>query len=368
MFELRLPSFGADMDAAQFVQWQAEPGQTLERGAIVAVVETQKGAIDVELWQAGTLARRIAEPGQRLPVGALLAVLASPGEDWRAVAAAPAEPDLATAPKPIPVSPAARQRASALGVDLAALAQRLPARPITLADVEAAKQGPSDLREPGEPMRAAIAAAMARSKREIPHYYLGCEINVEAALLALESFNRQRAIGARVLFVALACLAIAQTLRETPSLNGHFREGRFRPAVAVNLGVVTALRHGGLLVPTLHDADTLSLTALMEALNAAIARARQGQLRSSDLADSTITISNLGEAGADQLYGVIYPPQVALIGLGSVAARPVVQDGALGIARTLHVSLAADHRVSDGRVGARFLAALRERLMHPEMS
>jgi len=367
MFELRLPSFGADMDAAQFVQWRAEPGQALERGAIVAVVETQKGAIDVELWQAGTLARRVAEPGQRLPVGALLAVLASPGEDWQALAVPAAAPSSEpAAPAGQQVSPAARRRAAELGVDLATLARQLPARPITLADVEAAG-APPDQRAEG--MRAAIGAAMARSKREIPHYYLGCEINVEAALQALEAFNRQRAIGTRVLFVALACRAIAQSLRETPALNGHCIDGRFQPAAAIHLGVVTALRHGGLLVPTLHDADRLSLTGLMEALNAAVARARQGQLRSSDLADSTITVSNLGEAGADQLYGVIYPPQVALIALGSVAARPVVQqDGALGVARTLHVSLAADHRVSDGRIGARFLAALRERLQHPELS
>lgn len=385
MFELRLPSFGADMDAAKFIQWSAEPGQALERGAIVAVVETQKGAIDVELWQQGTLARRVAEPGQQLPVGALLAVLASPGEDWQLVAsqatvpeaappAAPAEaamPALTAADTPPPaaeamrVSPAARQRAAELGVNLSELARQLPGHTLTLADVEAAAPGDKAGDKAGA-MRRAIAAAMARSKREIPHYYLSCEVEVEAALLALEAFNRERPIAARALFVAVAYQAIARALREVPSLNGHFVDGQFRPASAIHLGMVTALRAGGLLVPTLHDADRLDLPSLMSAMSDSIARARQGQMRSSDLADSTITVSSLGEVGVDQLFGVIYPPQVAIIGLGSVAARPVVRDGALQVARTLHVSLAADHRVSDGRIGARFLAAVRERLNHPE--
>ena len=385
MIELRLPSFGADMEAATFVHWLVQPGQALQRGAIVAVVETQKGAIDVELWQDGTMARLLAEPGQRIPVGRLMAVLAGAGEDWRAVAQAPlpaadreaeagsrpaaataSEPKVtAPAPSSVRASPAARQRAAALGVDLDALARRLGGRPIALADVEQAVAMPVDR---AQAMRDAIGAAMARSKREIPHYYLGCELLVEPALRWLEDFNRERPLPQRVLFAALALRAIALALRETPTLNGHWRDGRFEAAKAIHPGVVTALRGGGLLVPTVHDADRLSLEDTMLALRAALERARRGQLRSSDLADSTVTISSMGELGAEIVYGVIFPPQVALIGLGSVALRPAVRDGAVLAARTLHVSLAADHRVSDGLVGARFLAALRERLSHPEDS
>lgn len=394
MIELRMPSFGADMDAATFVHWLVQPGQALRRGAIVAVVETQKGAIDVELWEDGTMARLLAEPGQRIPVGQLMAVLAGAGEDWREVAQAPLpaadresttgpRPDAATVAAPAPgalmtpgpssmpapsgvrASPAARQRAAALGVDLDALARRLGGRPIALADVEQAAAMPVDR---AQAMRDAIGAAMARSKREIPHYYLGCEILIEPALRWLEDFNRERPLPQRVLFAALALRAIALALRETPALNGHCRDGRFEAAKAIHPGVVTALRGGGLLVPTVHDADRLSLEDTMRALRAALERARRGQLRSSDLADSTVTISSMGELGAEIVYGVIFPPQVALIGMGSVALRPAVRDGAVVAARTLHVSLAADHRVSDGLVGARFLAALRERLSHPEDS
>jgi pyruvate dehydrogenase E2 component (dihydrolipoamide acetyltransferase) len=421
MIELRLPSFGADMDDALFVQWNVQPGQAVKQGDIACVVETQKGAIDVEVWQAGTVARLVAEPGDRLPVGHLLAVLAAEGEDWHAVAeahlaaqakaeaeaalqgaaampagagspatstpgAAPVvasgiaaplpagtAPPAPAAPAPaaaaaepgaeagVRASPAARKRAAELGVDLQALAASLGGRPLSLTDVERAGAA-----SPAENMRAAIAAAMARSKREIPHYYLGCEIDVEAAVQWLERFNATRPVAERVLFAALALKAVGLALRDAPQLVGRFADGRFEPAKAIHLGVVTALRGGGLVVPTVHHADALPLPELMQHLADALARARRGQLRSSDLADSTVTVTNLGDLGTDTVYGVIYPPQVALIGLGQVAPRPVVRNGQVVAARTVHATLAADHRVSDGLVGARFLGALRERFQQPE--
>ncbi|MEW6707614.1 MAG: 2-oxo acid dehydrogenase subunit E2, partial [Pseudomonadota bacterium] len=236
---------------------------------------------------------------------------------------------------------------------------------VSLADVEraAARAAPPS---PADNMRAAIAAAMARSKREIPHYYLGCEIEVEPALRWLEAFNAARPVAERVLFAALALRAIGLALRESPQLNGRFADGRFQPADAVHLGVVTSLREGGLVVPTVHDADRTPLPELMRELGEALQRARKGQLRSSDLADSTVTVTNLGDLGTDTVYGVIYPPQVALVGLGRVLPRPVVRDGQVLAARTVHATLAADHRASDGLVGARFLAALQQRFAQPE--
>lgn len=387
MIELRMPSFGADMDAARFVQWHAQPGQTLKRGDVVAVVETQKGAIDVELWHDGTMARLVAQPGQEIPVGEMLAVLAGEGEDWHTLAAEPVAsspaptaeappaqplaPPAATAPsapdagRHARVSPAARQRAQALGVDIEALASQAGARAVTLADVERAATTISTTTAAptrSTAMRAAIGAAMARSWREIPHYHVGCEIVVEAPLRALEAFNRERPVAGRVLFAAVLLRAVAQAVADTPTLNGRFENGVFQPAGAVHLGVVTSLRGGGLVVPTVHDAHRLSLGELMAALRAVLERARTGQLRSSDLADSTLSVSHLGDLGAESVQGVIYPPQVALVGLGRVALRPAVVDGQVVAARTLHASLAGDHRVSDGLVGSRFLAALTTRL------
>ena len=382
MNELRMPSFGADMEDAEFVRWEVQPGQAVKRGVIACVVETQKGAIDVELWHDGTVARLMAEPGQRIPVGHVLALVAAEGEDWRAVAeqgavapapaAVPASSSVSTTPA-MPAtsqspassspraSPAARKRAAELGVDLSALAGDSP---ISLADVEraAAQRRPT----PADGMRQAIAAAMSHSKREIPHYYLGAQIEVEAALRWLEAFNAQRPLAERVLFAALALRALALALLEAPSLNGRYIDGRFEPSTAVHIGVVTAMRGGGLIVPTVHDVHVRTLPALMQALRDALSRARSAQLRSSDLADSTITLTNLGDLGCDAVYGVIYPPQVAIVGLGRVAVRPVVRDGTVVAARTVHASLAGDHRVSDGMVGARFLGALAEHLAHPE--
>jgi pyruvate dehydrogenase E2 component (dihydrolipoamide acetyltransferase) len=389
-----MPSLGADMEDGKFVEWHVEPGQAVQRGDVVCVVETQKGAVDVEIWETGTIARLIAEPEQRIPVGQTLALLATAGEDWHAVAAsepAPAQSP-AAAPAPLPqraapaapavaapagevrASPAARKRATELGVDLARIAAARPDAAISLADVEAAAaarapagQAPVRAATGAAGMRQAIAAAMARSKREIPHYYLGSEIDVENATQWLEGLNRTRPIGERVLFAALALKTIALALRDVPELNGYFVDGAFRRSEAIHVGVVTALRGGGVIVPALHDADRLGVSELMAALRDLLARVRAGQLRSSDLADATVTVTNLGDLGVETVYGVIYPPQVALIGLGRVSRRPVVREGEVVVRRVANVTLAADHRVTDGMTGARFLTGLRERFEHPEV-
>ena len=377
-----MPSLGADMEAGTFIEWNIAPGQAVKRGDVVCVVETEKGAVDVEIWASGTVARLVAEPGKRIPVGGILALLAAEGEDWQAVAATPAAPAEAPRPSPAPApapalvrsSPAARKRAEELGVDVAALAAKKGGAPITLADVEAAAKTAPRASAPavaGEGaartgMRQAIAAAMARSKREIPHYYLGCEVDVERAATWLEQFNAGRPIGERVLFAALAFKAIALALRDVPDLNGVFVDGAFRPSAAIHLGVVTSLREGGVIVPALHDADKLGVPALMAALRDLLTRVRAGQLRSSDLADATTTVTNLGDLGVETVYGVIYPPQVALIGLGRVVARPIVREQQIVASRMLTVTLSADHRVTDGMTGARFLSKVREHLAQPE--
>jgi pyruvate dehydrogenase E2 component (dihydrolipoamide acetyltransferase) len=215
-------------------------------------------------------------------------------------------------------------------------------------------------------MRAAIAAAMSHSKREIPHYYLGTEINVEKAAAWLEQQNASRAVSERILFAALELKAVALALAAVPELNGHYVNGTFRPGAGVHLGVAVALRGGGLVAPALHDADRLSLAALMAALKDLLKRARAGELRSSEMADPTITVTNLGDLGVETVFGVIQPPQVAIVGMGKVASRPCVVDGAIVAARVVHATLSADHRVTDGMRGARFLAELDRLFQEPE--
>ncbi len=364
MFEFRLPSLGADMDAGKLLEWTVKPGDAVRKGQVVAVVDTAKAAIDVEIWQDGTVFELLVEPGERIPVGTVLATLLEPGEQPGELRPRP--------PGRARISPAARKRAEALGVDVARLKGSGAGGAVTLADVEAAAapRPAAAAAEAGRDrqaaMRGVIAAAMSRAKREIPHYYLLETIPMARAQRWLAQANEGRPIERRLLMAVLQIRAVALALAEYPELNGHFRDGRFVPGAAAHVGVAIALRGGGLVAPALHDAGAKSLDQLMGELADLVRRTRAGTLRSSEIADPTVTLTNLGDEGVEAVMGVIYPPQVALVGFGRVALRPWVEDGALLALPTVVASLAADHRVSDGHRGALFLAALRERLQHPE--
>jgi len=160
--------------------------------------------------------------------------------------------------------------------------------------------------------------------------------------------------------------SFARALAKTPELNGFWRDGAFAPSKAIHIGVAISIREGGLIAPAIHDADRKDLGELMRELSDVVTRARAGSLRSSEMSDPTITVTNLGESGVEAVHGVIYPPQVALVGFGRLVSRPWVDDGGVRAMPLVTATLAADHRVSDGIRGARFLAELRERLQHPE--
>jgi pyruvate dehydrogenase E2 component (dihydrolipoamide acetyltransferase) len=211
-----------------------------------------------------------------------------------------------------------------------------------------------------------MAAAMARSKREIPHYYLTLRIDLSRALAWLGAENARRPIAERVLPAALLLRAVALAAREVPEMNGAHVDGSFRPSEAVHLGVGVSLRGGGLVAPTLRDADRKGLDALMRELAELVQRTRAGVLRSSELGDATLTVTNLGELGAESVHGVIYPPQVALVGFGRIAEAPWAAGGMLGVRPVVVATLAADHRASDGHRGSRFLAAIDRLLQEPE--
>jgi pyruvate dehydrogenase E2 component (dihydrolipoamide acetyltransferase) len=381
MVEFRMPSLGADMEAGTFVEWLKKPGDRVSRGEIVAVVETQKGAIEIEVFQSGTLETLIAKPGQKLPVGAPMAIIRGDGEAAAAFAPppapavkaletrpppakAPVAPALATPSAGIHTSPAARRRAAELGIDLQKLVGTGPDGAVTSADVEraAAAAAPSA----AAAMRQAIGAAMARSKREIPHYYLAHSIDLDPCLRWLASENEKRSVAERILYGALLLKAVALALRDYPEFNGYYVDGAFRPSAQIHLGVAVALPKGGLVAPAIHDADRLPLPQLMVALRDLVNRARRGGLRSSELADSTITVTSLGEQGAESLFPVIYPPQVAIFGFGMVLDRPWVVDGTVVPRHVISASLAGDHRVSDGHRGGRFLTAVAQMLQKPE--
>jgi pyruvate dehydrogenase E2 component (dihydrolipoamide acetyltransferase) len=375
MGEFRMPSLGADMEAGTLVEWKVKPGDSVRRGDVVAVVETDKGAIAVEIWEDGVVEEIRVEEGARVPVGTVLATVRGPGEAAAAAAPAqaarpppPAPPAAApstAAPAPAPggrvrASPAARSRARSLGVDLGALRGTGPGGAVTVSDVEGAGG------RPAPSIRNAIAAAMARSKREIPHYYLGTEIDLSRAMAWLGAENARRGVAERLLPVVLLLKAVARAAREVPEVNGFYSDGSFRPAEAVHLGVAISLRRGGLVAPALHDVDRKPLGDLMRELNDLVVRARSGGLRSSELADATLTVTSLGDLGVATVYGVIYPPQVALVGLGRILERPWVEGGRIEARPAVTATLSGDHRVSDGIRGAQFLGALDQRLQSPE--
>jgi len=437
----RMPSLGSDMEAGTLIEWVKQPGERLAKGDVIAVVETQKGAIEVEVFHAGLMGRLLVEPGQRVPVGTPMAELEvegatapvgpaetelmQPGESAVQPAtgyqpmppqplprhsdrepepsAKQGKPSVGTepqaragpttteplqpqptqppaAPQTLPrrrASPAARRLAQRLGLTLGGLTGSGPDGAIILADTRAAVAAPEQSQPPTErpsarrgldltAMREAIAAAMAHSKREIPHYYLSHEIDLTPASDWLARRNADLPPDRRVLMGVLFIKAVALTLGRFPELNGFDRDGRFEPATGIHVGTATAIRGGGLVAPAIHDADQLDLDTLMARLRDLVARVRAGTLRSSELADPTITVSSLGERGVDRLYGVIYPPQVAIVGIGTPSLRPWVLGGQV-VARTLvTATLAADHRHSDGHRGALFLAQLGQRLQEPE--
>jgi pyruvate dehydrogenase E2 component (dihydrolipoyllysine-residue acetyltransferase) len=343
MSEFAMPSLGADMLEGKLLEWKIKPGDTVKRGDIVAVVETPKAAVEVESWQEGVVQELLTKPGETVPVGAVMATLLAAGE----------APVQAIRKK---ISPAARKRAAELGVDAEKIAGSGPDGAVTVEDVEkvAKPAAAAPVVDRGAEMRKAIAAAMSRSKREIPHYYLSHTVSLARAAAWLEAENARRPLPERLLMAALFVKATALACNNFPEMNGHYREGGFQPSQAVHVGVAISLRQGGLIAPAIHDADRLSLTDLMKALTDLVKRARAGSLRSSEMSDPTITVTNLGEGGVDAVFGVIYPPQVALVGFGAPREGRVI------------ASVSGDHRVSDGHRGALFLAALDRLLQSPE--
>jgi pyruvate dehydrogenase E2 component (dihydrolipoamide acetyltransferase) len=378
MIEFKLPSLGADMDEGKLLEWKVGVGDTVTKGQVIAVVDTAKAAVDVECWQDGVVGELIAEVGQKMPVGTVMATLLEPGEkpQPRVGAAKPAAAEAAAPARRRMISPAARKHAEEKGIALDTIEGTGPRGAVTLEDVErAAAAKPSAAILPpvagtagdkAAEMRKAIAAAMARSKREIPHYYVAEDIPLVRALNWLQAQNATRPMAERLLPAALLLKAVALALRRFPELNGYCRDGVFTAAPRINLGVAISLRQGGLIAPALLDADGKKLAQLMQELADLVKRTRAGSLKSSELGEATITVTNLGDQGSQLVHGVIYPPQVALVGFGRVAERPWAEDGGLKVLPVVTASLAADHRVSDGHRGALFLRELAELLQHPE--
>jgi pyruvate dehydrogenase E2 component (dihydrolipoamide acetyltransferase) len=395
MIEFKMPSLGADMDAGTLIEWRKKPGDTVKRGDIIAEVETQKGLIEVEVFDEGIISELLIKEGTKVPVGTVLALInPSQSELEMPKEVSPEKTEIQPTEEKIAektvgekleethlkASPLAKRIASENGIELSKIQGTGEEGVITKEDVEKAiaqrdkiteilKESIEKKEESGfkmESIRAAVAAAMSKSNREIPHYYLDKKIDITKSLDWLFEKNQQRTIQKRILPAALLIKAVAKSLVDYPDLNAVWENG-LQQKKEINIGFVVSLRGGGIIVPAIHNADLKSVEEIMEALNDIIPRARAMKLRSSELSDSTITITNMGEGGADLVYGIIYPPQVAIIGFGSSSEQPFAENGMVGIRTVLNATLAGDHRATDGLVGSGFLATLNKNLQNPEL-
>ncbi|CAN1498063.1 AceF Pyruvate/2-oxoglutarate dehydrogenase complex, dihydrolipoamide acyltransferase (E2) component, and related enzymes [Flavobacteriaceae bacterium] len=378
MIEFLMPSLGADMEDGTLIEWKKKPGDVVKRGDIIAEVETQKGLIEIEVFDEGSIAELLIQEGTKVPVGTKMALIQpSTIEAEKPIELHPIMEKISvpiieekTDTISIKASPLAKKMAQENHIDLSKIIGTGPEGAITKEDIDVSiKQSETAETEkistPSEAIRMAVAAAMSKSNREIPHYYLEKKIDMTKALAWLQEANKQRTVANRLLPVVLFIKAMAKSLKEVPDLNAVWENGLLQKT-EINIGFVVSLRNGGIIVPAIPQSDTKNADEIMAALNDLIPRARALKLRSSELSSSTITLTNLGDAGADTVFGIIYPPQVAIVGLGTITEQPFAENGMLGIRSLANVTLAGDHRATDGLTGSRFLSSLDKNLQNPE--
>ncbi len=402
--DFAMPSLGADMDDGVIVEWLIEPGDRVSRGQVVAVVETDKSEIEVEIFQDARVEELLVPAGVRVAVGTPIARLGGVVGAESTTAASQRQGSI--------TSPVLRRLADRLDVDQAMLvgsgaggrvrrddlmaavatrpqrrltprARRLAAEGgvdpsslpgdsvITGADIEDVSARGVEVRDRGshgpavsdpvaetDPMRARIASLMERSWAEIPHFHISDRIDLTEMLDRLEVHNSRVGPAGRVLPAAVLLCAVARAARRVPAVNGWWIDGAFEAAAAVDLAVVVARRGGGIIAPTIGSADELGIVEMMEQLNGVVGRARAQRLRTTDTAPASLTVTNLGDLGAETVHGVILAPQVALVGFGAIREHVVAVDGLIGVRPMVSATITGDHRSFDGLVAARFLGQI----------
>jgi len=368
-----MPSLGADMESAVLMEWKVKEGDRVKKGDIIAEVETSKGVIEIEVFEDGVVEKLLVEPKTECKVGDPIALIHSDNESSSEKPEQQEQPEqkvskvkeVSTEDQRIKISPAARKRAKELGVDLDKLSSRVKGK-IQLNDVEKAAKKTQNRSFSADGMRQAIAKAMSRSNAEIPHYYLSTSINMTPALKWLEELNAKRSISERILPAALMIRAIASALKKVPQLNGFWKDNAPQISDEINPGIAIALRKSGLITPAILNTQQMDLNEIMKSLDDLITRTRSGKLKSSEMTQQTITITNLGDLGVESVLGVIYPPQVAIVGIGRIMDKPWAENDMLSVRKVVQITLAGDHRATDGRIGAQFLDKLNKILQKPE--
>lgn len=354
-YTVTMPSLGADMDQGKLMDWKIKIGDSVKKGQTIAVVETSKSAVEIESFRDGRVLELKAKIGEIIPVGGAIAFFEVKEED---------KSFLISDRRP-KISPAAHRLAVQEHLQISEIKGSGPEGQIELRDVhEKLSNGPTSTTRN---LRSAIAKAMARSKKEIPHYYLKTQVHLDSLMEWIDRKNSVLPPDERLMLPVVLTKGIIRALQENPQMNGHFVDGGLEVKKSINMGIAIALKEGGVLVPAILEAQNLSLRDLNAAFVDLIIRARKGELKNRELTEGTFTITNVGDLGTDEVFGIIFPPQVALVGLGRVHKTAVVTDSQIREGLVIDVSLSADHRVTDGLSGARFLSHIESIYLDPDL-
>ncbi|MGD8759541.1 MAG: dihydrolipoamide acetyltransferase family protein [Anaerolineales bacterium] len=401
-----MPKLGFDMAEGTLVRWVKAVGQPVEKGEVLAEIETDKATVEVEARAAGVLHTHLVEEGTAVPIGTPIAVIGAADEkiDLEALLASaqaaeveapegatpeapPTEPLPEAAireggdgrlPEGVRATPIARRLAREHGISLASILGSGPGGRIVKRDVEAALAAPAEarpvaitpdlarqtVRQPLSKLRTVIGSRMTASKQQVPHFYVTSEIDA-AALMALRSeanalIPEEEKLSVNDFLVKAAALALSQF----PNLNATLDDEQIVRHGDINVGIAVGVDEG-LLTVVVRNADRKPLRQIASEARAMIARARQGRVRPQDIEGSTFTVSNLGMFDIDHFIAIINPPEAAILAVGSVRQIPVVEGDSIETGMRLKVTLSADHRVTDGVEVARWLQAFRAILEHP---
>ncbi len=417
---IEMPSLSDTMTEGTLLKWLIKPGDAVTSGQVVAEIQTDKATMEQNVFASGIVHKLYVNEGDKVPIGAAMAMLLEDGESAPSddaapttaaapVAAAAGAPG-AAAPSPSPsrstapalagggarsrggrikASPLARKVATDRGVNLASVTGTGPGGRIIRADVLAAGTaaahgaaptpglpvirptvGPQDVRVPLSPMRTIIASRLLASKTQIPHFYLNIEVDAGPLMTFRAQANQaEQAKGSGIKFTINDFLlkAAATAAAQVPAVNAAFDVDAIVRFKSVNLSVAIAV-DDGLVTPVIRDAQNKSLTEISAAVKDFAKRAKENKLKPDEFAHGTLTISNLGAYGIDTFDAIINPPQAAILSIGAIVKKPVVNSaGQLAIGERLWIGMSCDHRVVDGAVGATFLQALRQLVEAPAL-
>lgn len=404
--DITMPKLSDTMTEGRLISWKKSVGDRVERGDIIAEVETDKATMELEAFASGTLSEQRAKPGDLVAVGTVIGVIGAAEESPPAPPDEPKPPveverrppaeavpagtagevpekvmelpeDQAPAPAPPEAghdggeraAPVVRRLARERGIDLRLVTGSGPEGRILREDLERypASQTPApagDESGDGEPlsrMRSAIVRVTTQSWQTIPHFYETIEIAMKEAA---EIVRELKGSGSDVSYNDLVVKASAMALAKYPKLNASLVNDRLVTHGEVNIGIAVSV-DDGLLVPVVKECQGLALKEIAIETVRLGDRARSGKISQDDIAGGTFTISNLGMFGIGEFAAVIFPPQAAILAVGAVTDRPVVKDGQVVAAKTMRVTLSCDHRIVDGAYAAQFLGELRRVLENP---